>query len=192
MWILAHWNVHVLLTRVQSECIWDLDISSPPCSVICVDYKLINSLRAVPVVWHKSHNQAVVSVGWGEGRGASNSGVHLCFWMGWLLPLFAEPHSCWVYTCRPSPAGDCIYAPYPNLQAQKIQLAVDPLKGEWGEREKENGFTDMKEEDSSYATTVYFLSQTRQTSFPRFFALFLQVSLSVFSQISHLLGLIKR
>lgn len=128
-------------------------------------------MSAVPVVWHKSHNQAVVSVGWGEGRGASNSGVHLCFWMGWLLPLFAEPHSCWVYTCRPSPAGDSLYAPYPNLQAQKIQFSLDPLKGN-GESEWEKvgvrGFTDMKKEDSSYATTVYFLSQTRQTSFPRF------------------------
>lgn len=96
------------------------------------------------------------------------------------MPPFAVPHNRWVYTCRPSLAVDFFYVPYPNSLAQKIQLAMDPLKWEWEEGESMIvrkvgliGFAHMKEE-----TTVYFLSQTGQLPFS---VLFLLVTLNIFS-----------
>lgn len=81
------------------------------------------------------------------------------------MPLFAELHNHWVYTCRPSLDVDCFYAPYPNSLAQRNQSAMDPLKREEGESISNKkvgviGFVHMNEEDPSYATTGYFLSQT--------------------------------
>lgn len=52
------------------------------------------------------------------------------------MPLSEEPHNRWVYTCRPSLAVDFLYVPYPNSLAQKIQLAIDPLK--WERKEGES------------------------------------------------------